>query len=84
MPIEFRLRELLADRELTQTKLQQATGLAYSTISELYHGKVRRIDVGTLETLCRVLECDVGALVRYVPDAPQPPMKPRTRRKAPA
>lgn len=67
MAIRFRLRELLDARGLSQTDLQHQSRLAYSTISELYHNKARRIDVGTLETLCETLECTVGELVEYVP-----------------
>ena len=67
MSVRFRLRELLDERGMSQTELQARTGFAYSTISELYHNKARRIDVGTLETLCETLECTVGELVEYVP-----------------
>ena len=67
MAIRFRLRELLDARGMSQTDLQHQSRLAYSTISELYHGKARRIDVGTLETLCETLECTVGEIIEYVP-----------------
>ena len=68
MAIQFRLKELLDAREMTQSALQHETRLAYSTISELYHGKVRRIDVGTLDALCSALGCQVGDLLQYVPE----------------
>ena len=66
MAIRFRLRELLTARDMTQTELQMQTGLAYSTISDLYHNKARRIDVGTLEALCTALECGVGDVLEHV------------------
>lgn len=79
MAIRFRLGELLDQREMTQTALQHATRLAYSTISELYHNKVRRIDVGTLDTLCAALDCQVGDLIEYVPERPEKPASLRAR-----
>ena len=69
MTIRFRVRELLAERKLSQTELQLRTGLAYSTISDLYHNKARRIDVGTLDALCVALECGVGDVLEHVPEA---------------
>lgn len=68
MAIQFRLKELLDDRGMTQSALQNETRLAYSTISELYHGKVRRLDVRTLDALCGALDCKVGDIIEYVPE----------------
>jgi putative transcriptional regulator len=66
MAIRFQLRELLTARGMTQTELQLQTGLAYSTISDLYHNKARRIDVGTLDALCTALKCGVGDVLEHV------------------
>ena len=71
MAIRFRVRELLDERELSQTELQLRSGLAYSTISDLYHNKVRRIDVGPLDALCVALDCGVGDVLEHVPDTPR-------------
>lgn len=68
MPIRFRVRELLEKNGMTQTELQLRTGLAYSTISDLYHNKARRIDVGTLDALCTALACEVGDVLEYLPE----------------
>ncbi len=34
----------------------------------LYHGKARRVDLATLNALCRTLETGVGELFEYVPE----------------
>ncbi len=68
MAIRFQVRELLDTRGMTQTELQLRTGLAYSTISDLYHNKARRIDVGTLDALCNALKCGVGEVLEHVPE----------------
>jgi len=56
---------------MTQSELHHETRLAYSTISELYHGKTRRIDIGTLESLCEALDCGVADIIEYTPAKPR-------------
>jgi len=68
MAIRIRLRELLEKRGMAQTELQARSGLGYSTINALYHGKTERVEFATLEVLCDVLGCGVGDLIEYVPE----------------
>jgi len=68
MAIRVRLRELLEERGMAQTELQARSGLGYSTINALYHGKTERVEFATLEALCDVLGCRVGDLMEYVPE----------------
>jgi putative transcriptional regulator len=68
MAVQFRLRELLERRGLTQTELQLRTGLAYSTVNDLFNNKPRRVELDTLDVLCDVLDCDVGDLLEYIRD----------------
>ena len=63
MAIRVRLRELLKQRGMAQTDLQAKTGLGYSTINALYHGKTERVEFATLDALCDVLGCDIGDLL---------------------
>jgi len=65
MPVYSKLSELLSARQINQTQLQLRTGLAYSTISDLYHNKTRRVDLTTLDALCIALECSVGDLLQH-------------------
>lgn len=39
------------------------TGLARSTVTQLYHDKATRIDFDTIEKLCALFECDITALL---------------------
>lgn len=39
------------------------TGLARSTVAQLYHDKATRIDFETIEKLCALFECDIAALL---------------------
>jgi len=63
MAIRVRLRELLEQRGMAQTELQAKTGLGYSTINALYHGKTDRVEFATLDVLCDVLGCEIGDLL---------------------
>ncbi len=53
---------------MAQTELQSRSGLGYSTINALYHGKTERVEFATLEALCEVLGCEIGDLLEYVPE----------------
>ena len=64
----MRLRELLEKRGMAQTELQAKSGLGYSTINALYHGKTERVEFGTLEAICEVLDCAVGDILEYQPE----------------
>ncbi len=66
MAIRVRLRELLKERGMAQTELQARSGLGYSTINALYHGKTERVEFATLEALCDALECGVGEILEHV------------------
>lgn len=50
---------------MAQTELQARTGLGYSTINALYHGKTERVEFATLEAICEVLGCGVGDLLEF-------------------
>jgi len=66
--VRFRLRELLADRGMSQTELQTRSRLAYSTVNDLYNNKPRRVELETLDVLCDVLDCSIADLLERIPD----------------
>ncbi|MBR3707117.1 MAG: helix-turn-helix transcriptional regulator [Firmicutes bacterium] len=41
-------------------------GLSSSTVNRLRHNQP--INTTTLDDLCRILECDVAQIIRYIPD----------------
>lgn len=53
---------------MSQTELQGRTGLAYSTVNDLYNNKPRRVELETLDVLCEVLNCSIGELLERVAD----------------
>ncbi|NJM00510.1 MAG: helix-turn-helix transcriptional regulator [Synechococcaceae cyanobacterium SM2_3_2] len=60
----------MADREMDYKELAAATGLHPVTANKLKNTYVMppRLDRGTLEKLCQVLDCQPGDLLRWVPD----------------
>jgi len=69
MPIQWRLATVMADRRVrTIAELARRSGLARSTLTPLWYGRVKRIDTDTLEALCKALDCQPGDLLVYVPD----------------
>lgn len=44
--------------------VHKKTGLARSTITQLYHDKATRIDFLTIEKLCILFNCDIASLLQ--------------------
>lgn len=73
MAIRNRLSAIMGEQRVSQSELQRRTGLHYTTITDLYHDRAKRIDLETLDRLCDALGVDVGEiLVRAARRAPEP------------
>ena len=59
---------MLAKRKMTLSELKDEVGITVSNMSIFKTGKVRAIRVSTLDTICRVLDCNVGDILDYQPD----------------
>ena len=66
--IVVNLDVMLAKRKMTLSELAEEVGITLSNMSILKTGKVRAIRVSTLDTICRVLDCNVGDILEYRPD----------------
>ncbi|CAH1055960.1 helix-turn-helix domain-containing protein [Paenibacillus pseudetheri] len=56
--IENKLSEIMGRKRLKISDIIEKTGLARNTVAELYHGRAKRIDLETLDKLCKALECE--------------------------
>jgi putative transcriptional regulator len=56
--IENKLSEVMGRKRLKISDVIEMTGLARNTIAELYHGRAKRVDLETLDKLCKALECE--------------------------
>ncbi|TKJ40708.1 transcriptional regulator [candidate division LCP-89 bacterium B3_LCP] len=68
MAIEVRLDLMLVKRKMRLNDLAEKVGISVTNLSLLKTGKVKGIRFSTLEAICRVLECQPGDILEYVPD----------------
>ncbi|WP_299951452.1 helix-turn-helix transcriptional regulator [uncultured Ruegeria sp.] len=58
----------LVKRKMTSRELAQAIGLSETNLSLIKSGKVKGIRFGTLEAICKYLDCQPGDILSYEPD----------------
>ena len=68
MAIVVRLDVVMARLKVRSNVLARAIGITEANLSLLKSGKVKGLRFSTLEAICRVLECQPGDLLEYVPD----------------
>ena len=68
MPIIINLDVMLARRKMSLTELSERVGITLSNLSILKTGKAKAVRLETLESICRVLECQPGDLLEYLND----------------
>ena len=65
--IHCRLDELLAEREMTLTRLSELVGVSIVNLSVLKNDRARAIRFSTLQAICDALGCEVGDLLVVEP-----------------
>ena len=66
--IRILLSTRLGERRWTQADLARKTGIRPNTISELYHELVDRVNLGQIDKICEVLDCELDELIIRVND----------------
>ena len=66
--IKFRVKVMLALREMTQKDLAEKTGIRPPTISAICLGTVKHLPIDALNKICEVLDCQPADLMEYVKD----------------
>ncbi len=66
--IKITLAVMLGERKLRIADVARDTGVNRGTLTRLYYETAERIDLESLEVLCRYLDCGVGELLVHVPD----------------
>ena len=61
--VHCRLDELLAERDLTLTRLAEMVGVSIVNLSVLKNDRARAIRFSTLTAICEALDCEVGELL---------------------
>ena len=68
MPIIVNLDVMLARRKMKSKDLADAIGISETNLSLLKQGHVKGVRFGTLEAICRVLDCQPGDILQWVDD----------------
>jgi len=68
MPIIVNLDVMMARRKMSLTMLSEKVGITMANLSILKTGKAKAIRIETLEAICRVLYCQPGDILEFVPD----------------
>ncbi len=63
---------MLAKRKMSLTELSENVGITMSNLSILKKSKAKAIRFSTLESICKVLECQPGDILEYRPDEDSP------------
>lgn len=66
--IEINLDIMLAARKMTSAELAEKIGITQANLSVLKTGKARAVRFSTLESICKVLECQPGDIIKFVED----------------
>ena len=68
MAIVFDLDVELARRKMSVAELAAAIDITPVNVSVLKNGRAKAVRFSTLDAICRVLECQPGDILRWVPD----------------
>lgn len=68
--IRCHLSTLMGREKLRISDVARLTELNRSTVTALYQETATRIDLDTIERLCRLFHCEVGDLLQVI-DAPE-------------
>ena len=66
--IKFKVKVMLALREMTQKELAERTGIRPPTVSAICTGAVKHLPIDALNAICNVLDCQPADIMEYIPD----------------
>ncbi|WP_022901775.1 helix-turn-helix domain-containing protein [Humibacter albus] len=59
---------MLARRKMSVGDFAEAVGVTPANVSVLKNGRAKAVRFTTLDAICRVLDCQPGDVLRWVPD----------------
>ncbi|MCF7831395.1 MAG: helix-turn-helix transcriptional regulator [Candidatus Pacebacteria bacterium] len=65
MAIIINIDVMLAKRKMSVTELADRVGITMANISILKNGKAKAVRLGTLEAICKALDCQPGDILEY-------------------
>lgn len=70
MTIIINLDVMLAKRKMKSKELSELVGITEQNMSLIKTGKIKGIRLGTLDAICKVLQCQPGDILEYRIDDP--------------
>ena len=68
MAIVVNIDVMMARRKMSLNELSEKVNITPANLSILKNGKAKAIRFSTLEAICRVLNCQPGDILEYVPE----------------
>lgn len=70
MALVVDLDVMLARQKMSVGDFANAVGITPANVAVLKNGRARAIRFSTLDSVCRVLQCQPGDILRWIPDQP--------------
>ena len=67
--IKFKVKVMLAMREMTQKELAEKTGIRPPTVSAICLGTIKQLPIDALNKICSVLDCQPADIIEFIADA---------------
>jgi len=68
MPIIINIDVLLAQKKMSVGEFAAAIDITPANVAVLKNGRAKAVRFSTLDAICRVLECQPGEILEWVPD----------------
>ncbi|MFE6997318.1 helix-turn-helix domain-containing protein [Microbacterium sp. NPDC057659] len=68
MPIAIDIDIMLARRKMSVQDFADAIGITPANVAVLKNGRAKAVRFTTLDAICRVLDCQPGDILRWVPE----------------
>ena len=68
MAIVVNIDVMMARRKMSLNELSEKVDITPANLSILKNGKAKAIRFSTLEAICRVLNCQTGDILEYIPE----------------
>lgn len=62
------LSRLMGEKKFKIVDVERLTGLHRNTVTLLYKETANRVDIDTIDKLCKLFNCNVSDLFEYLPD----------------
>lgn len=66
--LKSNLKVLLAQHDMTQSRLTELTGIRPGTVTNIVNNNIKQIPVDAVCKICELFQCDIGDIWKYVSD----------------